>query len=79
MNVVMRIWRQYGAALRGEPKVRAYALAAFVEDIGVAASTWASTLLMTNLFTDQRTRASLMLPTLGCFLAGTLISGPLAD
>lgn len=79
MNAVREILHQYEAALREEPKVRAFAFAVFVEDIGVAASTWASTLLMTNLFTDQRTRASVMLPTLACFLAGTLISGPLAD
>jgi hypothetical protein len=34
---------------------------------------------MTNLFTDQRARASVMLPSLACFLVGALLAGPLAD
>jgi hypothetical protein len=69
----------YVRALREEPKLRAFAVASFVGDIGVAISAWASMLLMTNLFTSQRARASLMLPTLACFLTGTVVSGPLAD
>ncbi len=69
----------YVRAFREEPKLRAFALAHFVDDLGVAVATWASMLLMTNLFTSQRERASLMLPSLACFLLGTLVSGPLAD
>ncbi len=71
--------RQYVLAFREEPKLRAYAAAALVDDVGVAVAAWASMLLMTNLFTSQRARASLMLPTLLCFLIGTIVSGPLAD
>ena len=70
---------QYVDAFREEPKVRGFAAASLVDDIGVAVSTWATTLLMTSLFTSQRARASLMLPTLVCFLVGTVVSGPLAD
>jgi len=70
---------QYVTAFREEPKLRAYAAASFVDDIGLAVSAWATTLLMTNLFTSQRARASLVLPTLLCFLLGTVVSGPLAD
>lgn len=69
----------YVRAFREEPKLRGYAAAHFVDDVGVAVATWASMLLMTNLFTSQRERAQLMLPTLACFLIGTLVSGPLAD
>ena len=79
MTAVTRLLHRYRSALRDEPKLRAFALASFFDDIGVAASTWASTLLVTNLLTDQATRARLMLPTLVCFLVGSLISGPLAD
>ena len=79
MNAMRRLLGQYRDALREEPKARAFVLASSLDEVGVAVSTWASTLLLTSLFTDQRTRASLMLPTLACFLAGTLISGPLAD
>ena len=73
------IFRPYLHALRDEPKMRAFAAASFVDDIGLAVAAWASMLLMTNLFTTQRARASLMLPALGCFLLGTIVSGPLAD
>jgi MFS family permease len=78
-NPVATLVRQYVTALREEPKLRAFAAASFVDDIGVAVATWASTLLMTNLFTSQRARASLVLPTLVAFLLGTIVSGPLAD
>ena len=71
--------RQYVTALREEPRLRAFAVASFVDDIGVAVAAWASTLLMTNLFTSQRARASLVLATVVAFLLGTLVSGPLAD
>jgi hypothetical protein len=70
---------EYLAFLRDEPRARAYLVATLVDEIGVALSAWAGALLMTNLFTTQRARASLMLPTLMCFLLGALISGPLAD
>lgn len=69
----------YVRAFREEPKLRGYAAAHFVDDVGVAVATWASMLLVTNLFTSQRERAALMLPTLACFLVGTFVSGPLAD
>jgi hypothetical protein len=35
--------------------------------------------MLTQLFVTQRARATLMLPTLCCFLLGAVISGPLAD
>jgi hypothetical protein len=66
-------------AFREEPKLRAFALAHFVDDVGVAVAAWASMLLMTNLFTSQAERAKLMLPSLLAFLVGTVVSGPLAD
>lgn len=66
-------------AFREEPKLRAFALAHFVDDVGVAVAAWASMLLMTNLFTSQAERAKLMLPSLLAFLVGTIVSGPLAD
>lgn len=79
MSVLDTFVRPYVAAFREEPKLRAFAAANFVDDLGVAVATWASMLLMTNLFTSQRERASLMLPSLACFLLGTIVSGPLAD
>lgn len=75
----MTLLAAYVRALREEPKVRAYLLATVVDDIGVAVSGWAGVLLMTNLFQDQRARASVMLPSLVCFLVGALVAGPLAD
>jgi hypothetical protein len=69
----------YGVALRDEPKLRWYLGAAVIDDVGIAISAWALQILTTNLFTDQRSRAKLMLPTLLCFLVGSLIAGPLAD
>jgi hypothetical protein len=74
-----RLWRTYAAALREEPKMRAYLGGAIVDDIGIAVSAWAMMLLQTNLFHDQRERAKLMLPMLVCFLLGTVVGGPLAD
>ncbi len=74
-----RLLRTYAAALRDEPKLRPYLAGCVVDDIGIAVSAWGITLLQTNLFTDQRERAKLMLPTLVCFLVGTLVAGPLAD
>ena len=73
------LFRAYASALREEPLLRAYLLGAVVDDVGVAVSTWALDLLRTDLFTDQRARATLMLPTLVCFLAGCVLAGPLAD
>jgi hypothetical protein len=75
----MTLLSTYVRALRDEPKIRAYVVASFVDDVGVAISGWAGLLLMTKLFTDQRARASVMLPSLVCFLVGALIAGPLAD
>lgn len=74
-----RLFGGYSALIRREPRARAYLGAALVDDIGIAVSAWATALMMTNLATTQRARASLMLPTLLCFLVGTLVSGPLAD
>jgi MFS family permease len=79
MRPISVLVSQYTSALREEPKLRAFALASFVDDIGVAIAAWATMLMMTNLFTTQRARASLMLPTLVAFLLGTVVSGPLAD
>lgn len=69
----------YRTFLRSEPRARGYVIASLVDDVGVAASAWASALLMTNLATTQQARASLMLPALLCFLIGTLVAGPIAD
>jgi hypothetical protein len=66
-------------AVRRERKLRAYLAGSVVDDLGVAVSAWGMQLLTTNLFTDQRQRASLMMPTLLCFLLGCLVAGPLAD
>jgi hypothetical protein len=71
--------RRYVSALRDERKLRIYLMGSFVDDVGVAVSGWASRLLMVALFTDQRQRAKLMLPSLLCFLLGTFVAGPLAD
>jgi MFS family permease len=79
MRPISALVSQYACALREEPKLRAFALASFVDDIGVAIAAWATMLMMTNLFTTQRARASLMLPSLVAFLLGTVVSGPLAD
>ena len=56
------------AALREERRLRAYLLASIVDDVGVALSTWAGALMMTNLFVDQRARAKFMVPMLCAFL-----------
>jgi hypothetical protein len=69
----------YRAALAGEPLMRAYLGAALVDDLGIAVTAWASALLQTDLFVDQRRRMQLMVPTLICFLVGNVVSGPLAD
>lgn len=59
--------------------MRAYLAGSLVDDVGVAVSGWASRLLFLALFTDQRERAKLMIPSLLCFLVGTIVAGPLAD
>ncbi len=79
MGAIGTLVEQYRGAFRDEPKLRAYAIASFIDDLGLATSTWATGLLMTNLFTTQRERAGLMLPSLASFLLGTVVSGPLAD
>ena len=71
--------RGYTRALGDEPKLRAYLTGALIDDVGIAVSAWGTQILMTNLFVDQRERAKLMLPALGCFFAGCLVAGPLAD
>lgn len=67
------------AVLREEPKIRAYLVATMIDAVGIAASIWAAQLIMATVFVDQRTRASLVIPTLVSSLAGTLVAGPLAD
>jgi hypothetical protein len=79
MRGVPSLLRTYAAAIRDEPGLRAYLLGALADDVGIAVSTWAVQLLRTDLFTDQRERARLMMPTLLCFLLGCVIAGPLAD
>lgn len=69
----------YVAALRDEPKMRAYLVATLLDAVGIAASIWAAQLIMAQVFVDQRTRASLVIPTLLSSLAGTIVAGPLAD
>lgn len=71
--------RTYARALREEPKYRNYLAGSVIDDVGVAVSAWAGQLIMVNLFTSQRERAKLMIPTLLCFFLGCLIAGPLAD
>ncbi len=71
--------RDYASLIVEEPGARAYLGASLIDDVGIAVSGWPSALMMTNLATTQRARASLMLPTLLCFLISTLVSGPLAD
>jgi hypothetical protein len=69
----------YVTALREEPMLRAYLLVSFVDDVGVAISVWASQWMLTEVFVDQRARASFMMPMLLCFLVGSIVAGPLAD
>ncbi len=69
----------YRRTLRDEPAARGYLIASVVDDVGIAVSGWASMLLLTNLFTSQRERAKMMIPSLACFLIGAVVSGPLAD
>ena len=57
MSALRTVFDEYRTAFRDEPKLRAYALASFVDDLGVAVTAWATTLMMTNLFTSQRERA----------------------
>ncbi|HEX2574208.1 MAG TPA: hypothetical protein VH877_31970 [Polyangia bacterium] len=76
---LLQLLHHYTRMFREEPKVRSYLGASLIDDIGVAVSAWAATLIMTNLFVTQRERAKLMLPSLACFLLGTIVSGPLAD
>ncbi len=71
--------RDYATFLRLEPQARAYLAGGLIDDIGIAVSGWAMTLMMTNLNVTQAARATLMIPSLFCFLLGTLVSGPLAD
>lgn len=78
-SLFRRLARDYSDLIRREPRARAYLGATLIDDVGIAVSAWATALMMTNLATTQRARASLMLPTLLCFLVGTLVSGPLAD
>lgn len=77
--MLTRLFNNYWLLFRQEPKGRAYLLASFIDDLGIAASLWASQLVMTRLYTDQGVRASVMTPMLACLLVGTLLGAPLAD
>lgn len=79
MSAPRDLLRTYTAAIRDEPMMRAYLVGSIIDDVGVAVSAWAMRLLMTDLFTDQRERAALMMPMLACFLVGSIVAGPLAD
>ena len=78
-SALARLASDYAAFFRTERRARAYLAGALIDDVGIAVSAWATTLMKTNLVVTQQARATLMLPTLVCFLLGTLISGPLAD
>jgi hypothetical protein len=78
-SALARLASDYAAFFRTERRARAYLVGALIDDVGIAVSAWATTLMKTNLVATQQARATLMLPTLVCFLLGTLISGPLAD
>jgi hypothetical protein len=78
-SALARLARDYTSFFRAEPRARAYLAGTLIDDAGIAVSAWASTLMMTDLAVTQRARATIMLPTLLCFLVGTLVSGPLAD
>jgi hypothetical protein len=71
--------REILRALRVEPGMRAYLLGSLLDDVGVAASSWATHLMLASLFVDQRTRAMVMMPSLVCFILGALVGGPIAD
>jgi hypothetical protein len=76
---LVRLARDYRSFLESEPRARGYLLGSLVDDVGIAVSAWGTTLMMTNLAVTQKARAMIMLPALVCFLAGALVSGPLAD
>ena len=78
-SALARLGRDYASFFRTEPRARAYLAGSLIDDVGIAVSAWAGTLMMTDLAVTQRARATMMLPTLLCFLVGTLVSGPLAD
>jgi hypothetical protein len=78
-SVLARLASDYLSFFRSEHRARAYLAGALIDDVGIAVSAWAMTLMKTNLVVTQAARATLMLPALVCFLLGTLISGPLAD
>jgi hypothetical protein len=78
-SALARLARDYASFFRTERRARAYLAGALIDDVGIAVSAWAGTLMMTDLAVTQQARATFMLPTLLCFLVGTLISGPLAD
>jgi hypothetical protein len=78
-SALARLASDYAAFFRTERRARNYLTGALIDDVGIAVSAWAVTLMKTNLAETQRARATLMLPALLCFLVGTLISGPLAD
>ena len=78
-SALARLASDYAAFFRTERRARAYLAGALIDDVGIAVSAWATTLMKTNLVVTQQARATLMLPALLCFLAGTLISGPMAD
>lgn len=72
-------FRNYGAALRDEPRARRYLGANVVDDVGVAVSVWALQILQTDMMKDQHARAAIVVPVLFVMILGTLTAGPLAD
>jgi len=78
MNLRTRL-QDYYRLFREEPEGRWYLVASFIDDLGIAASLWASQLIMTRLYTSQAARASVQSPILACLILGVLVGGPLAD
>ena len=52
----MGLLASYRTFLRDEPRTRAYLGGALIDDVGIAVSAWASTILMTNPAVTQRPR-----------------------
>jgi len=69
----------YKAFWQEEPLGRMYSVASFIDDLGVAASLWASQLIMTRIYATQDARAQVMTPMIVCLILGTVLGGPLAD
>lgn len=71
--------RRYAAVWREERRFCRYVAATVIDDVGFAATSFAILMLKTELFTTQHQRAQLRIPTLACFLIGSVVAGPIAD